>query len=57
MWDWNEQEKQEMLAIRDKAAQKLIDSDYISKKMFKRTTKLLDEFRARQAENQSKAAN
>ncbi len=54
MWDWNEQEKQEMLAIRDKAAQKLIDSDYISKKMFTRTTKLLDEFRKKQAE--SKAA-
>lgn len=45
MWDWNEQEKQEMMDIRDKAAEKLIKSDYISKKMFKRTTSMLDEYR------------
>jgi TRAP-type C4-dicarboxylate transport system substrate-binding protein len=47
MWDWNDQEKQEMLAIRDAAADELIKSDYISKKMFKRTTTMLDEFRAK----------
>lgn len=50
MWDWNDQEKQEMLAIRDRAASELIKSDYISKKMFKRTTTMLDEFRAETAE-------
>jgi len=47
MWDWNDQEKQEMLDIRDHAAAELIKSDYISKKMFKRTTTMLDEFRAK----------
>ncbi len=47
MWDWNEQEKQEMMSIRDEAAANLIKSDYISKKMFSRTTTLLDEFRAK----------
>ncbi len=45
MWDWNEREKQEMLAIRDKAAEELIKSDYISNKMFKRTKTMLEEFR------------
>ena len=50
MWDWNEQEKQEMLSIRDKAAEELIKSDYISKKMFKRTTTMLDSFRNKQKE-------
>ena len=49
MWDWNDQEKQEMLDIRDHAAAELIKSDYISKKMFKRTTTMLDEFRAKAA--------
>ena len=48
LWDWNDQEKQEMMAIRDKAAAQLIASDYISKKMFTRTKTLLNEFRARQ---------
>ncbi|WP_198265182.1 TRAP transporter substrate-binding protein DctP [sulfur-oxidizing endosymbiont of Gigantopelta aegis] len=46
MWDWNEKEKQEMIEVRNKAAAKLIESDYISKKMFTRTTTLLEEFRA-----------
>ena len=45
LWDWNDQEKQEMMAIRDKAAAQLIESDYISKKMFSRTKVLLNEFR------------
>jgi len=48
MWDWNEQEKQEMMAIRDSAANELIKSDYISKKMFKRTKTMLEEFRSKQ---------
>jgi len=47
-WDWNDEEKQEMLAIRDKAANELIKSDYISEKMFTRTTTMLNEFRAKQ---------
>ncbi|MCW8931354.1 MAG: TRAP transporter substrate-binding protein DctP [Gammaproteobacteria bacterium] len=46
LWDWNDQEKQEMMTIRDEAAAQLIESDYISKKMFTRTTTLLEEFRA-----------
>lgn len=49
MWDWNDQEKKEMMNIRDQAAAELIKSDYISKKMFKRTTTLLNEFRKKQA--------
>jgi len=47
-WDWNDQEKQEMLAIRDAAAHELIKSDYISEKMFTRTKTMLNEFRAKQ---------
>ncbi|MCU7800985.1 MAG: TRAP transporter substrate-binding protein DctP [gamma proteobacterium symbiont of Lucinoma myriamae] len=47
-WDWNDQEKQEMQAIRDKAANELIKSDYISEKMFTRTKTMLNEFRAKQ---------
>jgi len=46
LWDWNDQEKQDLLTIRDKAAQSLIKSDYISNKMFSRTTSLLKTFRA-----------
>jgi len=48
LWDWNDQEKQDLLSIRDTAADELIKSDYISKKMFTRTTTMLDEFRAKQ---------
>lgn len=47
MWDWNDREKQEMMAIRDEAAESLIESDYISEKMFTRTKTLLEEFRAK----------
>jgi TRAP-type C4-dicarboxylate transport system substrate-binding protein len=46
MWDWNDQEKKDMLTIRDTAAERLIQSDYISKKMFSRTRTLLNEYRA-----------
>ena len=45
LWDWNDKEKQEMTAIRDEAAAQLIESDYISKKMYTRTKTLLEEFR------------
>lgn len=52
MWDWNDQEKQEMMDIRDKAAEKLIESNYISKKMFTRTKTLLNEFRDQQKQHE-----
>ena len=45
LWDWNDQEKNEMLLIRDKAAEQLIQSDYISQKMFSRTKTMLDDYR------------
>lgn len=48
LWDWNDQEKQDLLTIRDQAAGKLIAADYISKKMFARTKLLLNEFHAKQ---------
>lgn len=54
MWDWNEQEKQEMLSIRDAAATELIKSDYISKKMFNRTTTMLEEFRTKSGDSKEK---
>ncbi|MCK5663016.1 MAG: TRAP transporter substrate-binding protein DctP [Thiotrichaceae bacterium] len=49
MWDWNEQELQEMMLIRDTAAAELIQSGYISNTMFNQTKSLLAEFRSRQA--------
>ncbi len=48
MWNWNDQEKQAMLIIRDKAARDLIASDYISKKIVNRTKILLNQFHAKQ---------
>lgn len=47
MWDWNDKEKQDMMNIRDKAAAQLIQSDYITEKMFTRTRTLLEEFRTK----------
>ncbi len=49
MWDWNKQEQQELLSIRDTAAQLLADSNYIPSAYFERTRKLLDEYRAKHA--------
>lgn len=49
MWDWNPQEQQELLSIRDAAAQRLADSNYIPPAYFERTRKLLDEFRKTQS--------
>ncbi|MCU7836652.1 MAG: TRAP transporter substrate-binding protein DctP [gamma proteobacterium symbiont of Taylorina sp.] len=51
MWDWNPQEKQEMLLIRDNAAAELIKSGYISKKMFNRTKAILNDYRAKHNSN------
>jgi len=51
MWDWNPQEKQEMLLIRDNAAEQLIQSGYISKKMFNRTKLLLNNYRKKHKSN------
>jgi len=51
MWDWNPQEKQEMLLIRDNAAEQLIQSGYISKKMFNRTKLLLNNYRKNHKSN------
>ncbi len=48
MWDWNEAEQKEMLSIRDQAAAKLAKSNYIPDELFKRTEKMLDEFRSKQ---------
>ena len=48
MWDWNEAEKQEMLDIRDQAANILSESNYIPSKDFERTRNLLKEFRSKQ---------
>ncbi len=47
MWNWNEQEIKEMLAIRDTAAAELIKSGYISKDIFNKARSLLDEFRSK----------
>jgi TRAP-type transport system periplasmic protein len=46
MWEWNDREKQEMLDIRDKAADILSKSNYIPANYFERTTKMLDKYRS-----------
>ncbi len=45
MWDWNEEEKQQILDIRDKAARALSSSNYIPAAYFERTRKLLEQYR------------
>ncbi len=45
MWDWNQEEKQQMLDIRDKAARELSNSHYIPAAYFERTRKLLEQYR------------
>ena len=47
MWHWTESEKQEMLNIRDQAANKLSQSGYIPEKYFTRTKTILKQFRER----------
>ena len=45
MWDWSEDEKQEMLEIRDRAAQTLAESGYIPEKHFTQTRNILEQYR------------
>jgi len=45
MWDWNDDEMAEMLNIRDQAAIKLAESNYIPDEQFQRTRKMLKEYR------------
>lgn len=52
MWDWNKQEQQELLSIRDAAAQLLANSNYIPHNYFERTRKLLDDFRTKHSAQQ-----
>jgi len=47
MWNWTDNEKQQMQDIRDQAAQKLADSGYIPEKYFTRTKTILNQFRER----------
>ena len=49
MWDWNEKEFREMLAMRDQAAAIMAGSGYIPADWFARTRKLLEAFRAGKA--------
>jgi TRAP-type C4-dicarboxylate transport system substrate-binding protein len=53
MWDWNENEMQEMLNIRDRAAVKLAAMNYIPAEYFQRTRKMLKKYRLRQHNNPS----
>lgn len=45
MWDWNEDEKQAMLEIRDKAAIELSKTNYIPENYFIRTREMLEDYR------------
>jgi len=45
MWHWSEEEKKQMLEIRDKAAQSLADSGYIPEKFFTQTKSFLEIYR------------
>lgn len=45
MWDWSDQEKQQMLGIRDQAAQSLAESGYIPEQYFTQTRDILDQYR------------
>jgi len=46
MWDWNDEEQSELLAIRDRAAATLAESSYIPAGYFQRVKKLLDQLRS-----------
>ena len=45
MWDWNDEEKNEMLNIRDQAAKKLAKMNYIPEEYFHRTREMLKKYR------------
>lgn len=46
VWDWNETDMQTFLQIRDSAARRLIESNYIPRAFFDRTIELLGAYRA-----------
>lgn len=45
MWDWSDGEKQQMLDIRNRAAQTLAESGYIPEKHFTQTRNILEQYR------------
>lgn len=45
MWKWSEEEKQQMIDIRDKAAKTLAKSGYIPEQYFSQTKKILEDYR------------
>jgi len=45
MWDWSDSEKKQMIDIRDQAAKKLAESDYIPEKYFNKTRRILEQYR------------
>ena len=49
MWDWNENERQAMLEIRDKAAIDLSKTNYIPENYFIRTREMLENYRQHMA--------
>ena len=50
MWQWTENEKNQMLEIRNKAAKTLADSGYIPEKHFTQTKNILKNYRTKTAE-------
>ncbi len=46
MWNWNQQERMELLALRDRAAETLIKTDYIPQNYFDRTKSMLEKLRS-----------
>lgn len=46
MWEWNDEERNQMLFIRDQAARTLDQSGYIPEKYFRQIRKILEEYRA-----------
>lgn len=46
MWDWSENERQEMIQLRDQAAKQLSESGYIPEKHFTRVKSILAEYRS-----------
>ena len=44
-WDWNENEWQELLSLRDQAATRLAGSNYIPQDYFDRSRSMLDQYR------------
>jgi TRAP-type C4-dicarboxylate transport system substrate-binding protein len=49
MWDWNDQEMQEFIRIRDQAAKHLEKTDYIPASFFNKARDLLEQYRKTQA--------